>query len=178
MVTVLTPNETEAEILTGVEGRGPGVGLPGGGPAAGGRGQGGHRDDGREGLPAGRGEHDGSYIAAEKVNVVDTTAAGDAFTGSLAVGLGQGHSLRDAALFANRVAALCVTQMGAQPSMPTLEEVCRVHPNPRRGFKENQMKDTIYGLCRSRCCAGCPGVGPAPGRRVSGRRRTSRRSLS
>ena len=58
-----------------------------------------------------------------KVDAVDATAAGDAFTGSLAVGLAQGQALADAALFANRVAALSVTKLGAQPSMPTREAV-------------------------------------------------------
>jgi ribokinase len=42
--------------------------------------------------------------------------------------LGQGRSLRDSALFANRAAALSVTRMGAQPSMPTMEEVCAFIP--------------------------------------------------
>ncbi|MCX5637138.1 MAG: PfkB family carbohydrate kinase, partial [Planctomycetota bacterium] len=58
-----------------------------------------------------------------KVNAVDATAAGDAFTGSLAVKMAEGKTLREAALFANCVAAISVTKMGAQPSMPTLQEV-------------------------------------------------------
>jgi ribokinase len=57
------------------------------------------------------------------VDAVDSTAAGDAFTGSLAVGIAEKKSLLDAALFANYVAALSVTKMGAQSSMPTLGEV-------------------------------------------------------
>ena len=123
MVTVLTPNEIEAEILTGVKVVDPEsackaadqlleAGLKSAIVTMGAKGfllaQGSRRE----------------YIAAEKVNVVDTTAAGDAFTGSLAVGVGQGHSLFDSAIFANRAAALCVTKRGAQPSMPTMEEVC------------------------------------------------------
>ncbi len=75
------------------------------------------------------------YIAGEKVNVVDTTAAGDAFTGSLAVGVGQGHNLFDSAIFANRAAALCVTKRGAQPSMPTMEEVCAFIPTRTGGSR-------------------------------------------
>ncbi len=63
------------------------------------------------------------FVSAVNVDTVDTTAAGDAFTGSLAVGLAQGKSLYDAALFANYVAALSVTKMGAQSSMPTRETV-------------------------------------------------------
>ncbi len=62
-------------------------------------------------------------IDRHKVNAVDSTAAGDAFTGSLACALNQGKSLRDAALFANKVAAFSVTKMGAQSSMPTLNEL-------------------------------------------------------
>jgi len=63
------------------------------------------------------------FVPALKVKAVDATAAGDAFTGSLAVGLAQGQGLRDAALFANRVAAFSVTRRGAQPSMPTSKEL-------------------------------------------------------
>ena len=63
------------------------------------------------------------FVPAIKVNAIDATAAGDAFTGSLAVGLAQGKTLADAALFANYVAALSVTKMGAQSSMPAREEV-------------------------------------------------------
>ena len=63
------------------------------------------------------------FVSAVKIDAVDSTAAGDAFTGSLAVGLAQGKTLYDAALFANYVAALSVTKMGAQSSMPTREAV-------------------------------------------------------
>ena len=63
------------------------------------------------------------FVPAIKVNAIDATAAGDAFTGSLAVGLDQGKTLDEAALFANYVAALSVTKMGAQSSMPAREAV-------------------------------------------------------
>jgi len=62
-------------------------------------------------------------IPSHTVNAVDSTAAGDAFTGALAHRLAQGDSLRDAAIYANVVAAISVTRLGAQPSMPTNEEV-------------------------------------------------------
>ncbi len=128
LVTVLTPNETEAQILTGVKVVDPESAsqaadrlLDMGVKAA-------IVTLGSKGFLLAEGDHR-EHIPAEKVNVVDTTAAGDAFTGSLAVGVAQGQSLREAALFANRAAALCVTKMGAQPSMPTMKEVCAFQPS-------------------------------------------------
>lgn len=121
-VDVLTPNEIEAQILTDIE----------------------VKDEKSAGAAAKKllecgvktviltmgadgylsATNDGTeFVVAKKVNAVDTTAAGDAFTGSLAVGLAQGQALSEAALFANNVAAVSVTRMGAQPSMPTLQEV-------------------------------------------------------
>lgn len=58
-----------------------------------------------------------------RVNVVDTTGAGDAFTGALAVAIARGEPMRDAARFANAVGALACTKLGAQAAMPTAEEV-------------------------------------------------------
>ncbi|HJT30703.1 MAG TPA: PfkB family carbohydrate kinase, partial [Pirellulales bacterium] len=57
-------------------------------------------------------------IAGHRVATVDTTAAGDTFSGVLAVGLAEGRSLVEAARWANRAAALAVTRRGAQPSLP------------------------------------------------------------
>jgi ribokinase len=124
IVDVLKPNETEAQILTGVEVT--------------------DKDSAREAaerlLECGvktviltmgakgflmAGGNGMEFVAGIKVNAVDATAAGDAFTGSLAVKMAEGKTLREAALFANYVAALSVTKMGAQPSMPTLQEVKR-----------------------------------------------------
>ena len=62
-------------------------------------------------------------IPSFKVNVVDTTAAGDAFIGGLAVGLLNGKSLEDAVQYACACGALAVTKFGAQPSLPTAEDV-------------------------------------------------------
>jgi len=122
MVDVLTPNETEAQILTGVEVKDQ--------ESAGAAAQkllecgvknviltmgvNGYLTVSNEGT---------EFVPARKVKAADSTAAGDAFTGSLAVGLAQGRTLSEAALFANNVAAISVTKMGAQPSMPTLQEV-------------------------------------------------------
>jgi len=58
-----------------------------------------------------------------KVEIVDTTAAGDAFSASLAVGIARGLPLLEAARIANAAGALACTKFGAQPSMPTAEEI-------------------------------------------------------
>ena len=58
-----------------------------------------------------------------KVQVVDTTAAGDAFTAAICVGVARGEKLRQAAKFANAAGALACTQLGAQSAMPTADEV-------------------------------------------------------
>lgn len=57
-------------------------------------------------------------LPARPVTARDTTGAGDAFVGALAVGLARGESVREAALLATRVAAASVQQLGAQPSYP------------------------------------------------------------
>ncbi|WP_435643620.1 ribokinase [Streptomyces sp. H49] len=70
--------------------------------------------------------HDGSgatRVASVKVDAVDTTGAGDAFTAALAWRLGTGASLAEAAGYAARVGAAAVTKPGAQESYPTAEEV-------------------------------------------------------
>lgn len=62
-------------------------------------------------------------IPAFKVNAIDTTGAGDAFNGGLLTALAEGKSLHDAACFANAVAAISVQRIGTTPAMPTREEV-------------------------------------------------------
>jgi ribokinase len=62
-------------------------------------------------------------IPGFQVQAVDTTAAGDVFSGSLAVALSEGKALADAVRFANAAAALSVTKMGAQPSIPRRKEI-------------------------------------------------------
>ncbi len=62
-------------------------------------------------------------IPAFKVKAVDTTAAGDVFNGALAVALAEGRLLLDAARFANAAAALSVTKLGAQPSAPYRKDI-------------------------------------------------------
>ena len=62
-------------------------------------------------------------VPAYKVSVIDTTAAGDAFTAALAVAVGRGDNLKNAAKFANAAGALACTRLGAQSAMPTAIEV-------------------------------------------------------
>ncbi|HEY3966618.1 MAG TPA: ribokinase [Planctomycetaceae bacterium] len=64
-------------------------------------------------------------IAGRAVQAVDATAAGDAFNGALAVALAEGRSLVEAARWANAAAAISVTRLGAQPSLPHRAEIDR-----------------------------------------------------
>ncbi|MDA1144336.1 MAG: ribokinase, partial [Bacteroidetes bacterium] len=57
------------------------------------------------------------------VNTLDTTAAGDTFCGALAARLSKGENWDDVLTFASAASALCVTRMGAQPSVPTEKKV-------------------------------------------------------
>jgi ribokinase len=63
------------------------------------------------------------FVEAFKVDAVDTTAAGDTFCGALCVGLSEGKSIPDAVKMAARAAALTVTRMGAQTSIPYRSEL-------------------------------------------------------
>jgi len=63
------------------------------------------------------------HVPGYEVEVVDTTAAGDAFVGGFAVALAQGQNLAEAVRYANAAGALAVTGLGAQPSLPTRQEV-------------------------------------------------------
>jgi len=62
------------------------------------------------------------YIDTYKINVVDTTAAGDAFIGGFASALLRGLEIESAVKYANACGALAATKFGAQPSLPTKEE--------------------------------------------------------
>ncbi len=63
------------------------------------------------------------HIPAYRVNTVDTTAAGDTFCGAFAAELARENNWEDALTFATAASAICVTRMGAQPSIPTESEV-------------------------------------------------------
>lgn len=79
-------------------------------------------------------ENTGKVIVAPAVTAIDTTAAGDCFNGTLAVGLSEGMPLDEAVAFACKVAAISVTRMGAQSSIPLRKEVDQlpllIHLNP------------------------------------------------
>jgi len=121
----VTPNESEAARLAGLEV----IGLEGARTAAAAvraRGAGtavltlgaaGVLADGPGGLV---------HAPAFAVTAVDTTGAGDAFNGALAVALGERRSLAEALRFANATAALACTRRGAQPAMPARAEVERL----------------------------------------------------
>lgn len=63
------------------------------------------------------------HVKGFKVTVADTTAAGDAFTAALAVGLGEGMEMGRAIRFANAAGAKCCETYGAQPALPTRMQV-------------------------------------------------------
>ncbi len=122
LISILTPNETEAELLTGI-------------PVT---------DDATAEQAADRllargvktviitlGAR-GAFVASEEfrglvpgfeVKAVDTTAAGDVFNGALAVALARRQPLAEAVRFANAAAAISVTRLGAQPSAPKRKEI-------------------------------------------------------
>jgi len=77
----------------------------------------------------------GAFVAAEgksqmipafNVSPVDTTAAGDSFCGVLAASLAEGLDLSTAVKYANAAGGLAVTKMGAEPSLPSLKEVLKL----------------------------------------------------
>jgi ribokinase len=121
-VSVLTPNETEAELLSGLA-----VRDEGGVRAAAARLRArGPRTVvvtlGERGVYALAPEFDG-FLPAFRVEAVDTTAAGDVFNGALAVALAEERPLAEALRFAQAAAAISVTRAGAQPSAPARAEI-------------------------------------------------------
>ena len=121
-ISILTPNETETELLTGIK-----VNTTTDAAEAAGRlmargvqtviitlGRRGAFVATREGR---------QLVAGFKVRPVDTTAAGDIFNGALAAALDENKPLLEAVRFANAAAAISVTRLGAQPSAPDRKEI-------------------------------------------------------
>lgn len=63
------------------------------------------------------------FFPANKVKVVDTTAAGDSFTAGMALALSKGENCKEAIQFGQKVSAIVVSRMGAQTSIPAIEEL-------------------------------------------------------
>ena len=63
------------------------------------------------------------YVPTRKVDAVDTTAAGDVYNGGVVTALSEGKSLEEAARFASVASSISVTRLGAQNSVPTRDEV-------------------------------------------------------
>jgi ribokinase len=123
---LITPNETEAETLTGIKvtdidsaDRASDIFF----------------EKGVKNVIISMGAN-GAYVKSEnftgivpavKVRVVDVTAVGDVFNGALAVSLAEGCDFRQAVIFANKAASISATRMGAQASAPYRKEVADLH---------------------------------------------------
>jgi ribokinase len=121
-ISILTPNETEAELLTGIKvtddascAKAADVLLRKGVKTV-------ILTLGSRGAFVATAESK-EFVPGFKVKPIDTTAAGDTFNGALAVALGEGRAMIDAVRFANAAGAISVTRMGAQPSAPNRKEI-------------------------------------------------------
>ena len=119
---MVTPNEVEAELLTGV----PVADEAGAQRAADALIAKGVKNAvitlGSRGVFVATAER-AALIPVPRVEVLDTTGAGDAFNGGLVTALSEGKDLFAAAKFANALAAVSVQRMGTTNSMPTREEI-------------------------------------------------------
>jgi ribokinase len=119
---MITPNESEAEVLTGIKVIGPDTAAKAAKKL---------RDLGVPNVVITLGakgaylltETVGKLIPAPPVKALDSTAAGDCFNGALAVALSENKSLEEAVLLACSAASISVTRLGAQASMPYRREI-------------------------------------------------------
>ena len=125
LVSFLTPNETEAELLTGIKVTDK---------ASASKAAAALRARGVDTVIITLGSR-GAFLADAsgqqlipgfKVKAVDSTAAGDTFNGALAVALAQGMTSAAAVRFANAAAAISVTRLGAQASAPCRQEILKM----------------------------------------------------
>jgi ribokinase len=119
---LITPNEIEASILTGIKVEDETTAAKAAGVLV---------SKGVQNVIITMGAS-GAYIQTEGmakivpanlVKAIDTTGAGDVFNGAIAVGISEGMSLHDAVTFANKAAAISVTRLGAQSSVPYRNEI-------------------------------------------------------
>lgn len=122
-IDYITPNETEAYLLTGVKVidessaqeaakklKDQGVGTV-------------IITLGKSGCFVYDGTNEGYMVPSFPVKVADTTGAGDAFNGAFATFIAEGYELKEAVTRSNAVAGLAVTKIGTAPAMPFKEEV-------------------------------------------------------
>jgi ribokinase len=122
LVNIITPNETEAEKLTGIR-------VENDADAA--KAAAALHSKGIETVIITLGSRgvwasvkgEGRRVAGFKVQAIDTIAAGDTFNGALVTALLEGNAMNDAIRFAHAAAAIAVTRKGAQPSVPWREEI-------------------------------------------------------
>ncbi len=122
---IVTPNQVEAAMLTGVDVVDPRTAQEAAQAL---------REKGASTAVVKLGERgvsyssaaDSGHVDAYEVDAVDTIAAGDAFCAALAVGLAEGRGLEDSVRFGAAAGALAVTRAGAQEAMPHRDEVERL----------------------------------------------------
>ena len=122
LLSLITPNETEAELLTGIKVVDKASAALASEVL---------REKGVESVIITLGskgafvDNNGEQyiVSGFEVKAVDTTGAGDVFNGALTVALSEKKSFREAVKFANAAAALSVTKLGAQPSIPKISEI-------------------------------------------------------
>ena len=119
---IITPNESEAELLTGIRVTDQQSALKAAIIL---------HEKGVENIIITMGaagaflfaDEKSEIIRAPKAEAIDTTAAGDTFNGALAVALSEGRTIRESIIFANKAASISVTRIGAQSSVPFRKEL-------------------------------------------------------